>query len=104
MPHVQARNRDDHSPMTHTARQQAALSDAAFTVRPGAMPLRDPERQTELSSGLWDKVLTDGHASLVRARHAFRYLPRHRDASYATTRSAAPSAGSSPQGRIPPIA
>lgn len=23
----------------------------------------------------WDKVLTDGHASLVRARHAFRYLP-----------------------------
>jgi adenylate cyclase len=27
------------------------------------------------SSGVWDKVLTDGHASLLRARHAFRYLP-----------------------------
>jgi adenylate cyclase len=23
----------------------------------------------------WDRVLTDGHASLVRARHVFRYLP-----------------------------
>ncbi len=27
------------------------------------------------ASALWDRVLTDGHASLVRARHAFRYLP-----------------------------
>ncbi|SPM28520.1 adenylate/guanylate cyclase domain-containing protein [Mycobacterium terramassiliense] len=25
--------------------------------------------------GLWETVLTDGHASLVRARRAFRYLP-----------------------------
>jgi class 3 adenylate cyclase len=33
------------------------------------------DRQAGPSSGLWDKVLTDGHASLVRARHAFRYLP-----------------------------
>jgi adenylate cyclase len=33
------------------------------------------EWQTGVSSGLWDKVLIDGHASLVRARHAFRYLP-----------------------------
>lgn len=24
---------------------------------------------------LWDKVLTDGHATLVKARHVFRYLP-----------------------------
>ena len=24
---------------------------------------------------LWDTVLTEGHASLVKARHAFRYLP-----------------------------
>lgn len=24
---------------------------------------------------MWEKVLTDGHASLVKARHAFRYLP-----------------------------
>ncbi|MCV6966901.1 adenylate/guanylate cyclase domain-containing protein [Mycobacterium intermedium] len=24
---------------------------------------------------LWDKVLTDGHATLVRARHVFRHLP-----------------------------
>ncbi|MCV6978005.1 adenylate/guanylate cyclase domain-containing protein [Mycobacterium bourgelatii] len=24
---------------------------------------------------LWDTVLTDGHASLVKARHVFRYLP-----------------------------
>jgi adenylate cyclase len=28
-----------------------------------------------LTAVLWEKVLTDGHASLVRARHAFRYLP-----------------------------
>lgn len=34
-----------------------------------AVPLKDP------GSALWDKVLTDGHGSLVRARHAFRYLP-----------------------------
>jgi adenylate cyclase len=27
------------------------------------------------SPGLWDKVLIDGHGSLVKARHAFRYLP-----------------------------
>jgi adenylate cyclase len=29
----------------------------------------------ELSAELWDKVLKDGHASLVRARRMFRYLP-----------------------------
>lgn len=34
-----------------------------------------PARQSVPSSGLWDKVLTDGHASLIRARRAFRYLP-----------------------------
>jgi adenylate cyclase len=28
-----------------------------------------------VASGPWDKVLTDGHASLVRARRLFRYLP-----------------------------
>lgn len=33
------------------------------------------ERQLTPSSVLWDRVLNDGHASLVRARHAFRYLP-----------------------------
>lgn len=33
------------------------------------------ERPTGRSSAPWDKVLTDGHASLVRARRAFRYLP-----------------------------
>lgn len=27
------------------------------------------------ASGLWETVLTDGHASLIRARRAFRYLP-----------------------------
>ncbi len=30
---------------------------------------------TAPSSGVWEKVLIDGHASLVRARRAFRYLP-----------------------------
>lgn len=30
---------------------------------------------TEPSSELWTRVLTDGHAPLVRARRAFRYLP-----------------------------
>ena len=29
----------------------------------------------EQSSEEWDKVLTDGHAPLVRARRVFRYLP-----------------------------
>ena len=33
------------------------------------------DQHTGASSALWDKVLTDGHASLVRARRAFRYLP-----------------------------
>lgn len=33
------------------------------------------ERPSGRSSGQWDKVLTDGHAPLVRARRAFRYLP-----------------------------
>lgn len=28
-----------------------------------------------VAPGLWEKVLTDGHASLIKARHAFRYLP-----------------------------
>ncbi|OBK15483.1 adenylate/guanylate cyclase domain-containing protein [Mycobacterium sp. 1245852.3] len=37
-----------------------------------AVPL---EPQPAPSSALWNRVLTDGHASLVRARHAFRYLP-----------------------------
>jgi adenylate cyclase len=31
--------------------------------------------RAEPSSELWTQVLTDGHAPLVRARHAFRYLP-----------------------------
>ncbi len=86
--------------MTRTARRQAAeasigISDAVFTVRPATTPLRNPagrmsrhmadmndggaavpsDWQTGLSSGPWHEVLTDGHASLVRARHAFRYLP-----------------------------
>ncbi|OBH92437.1 adenylate/guanylate cyclase domain-containing protein [Mycobacterium sp. E2733] len=33
------------------------------------------DRQAAPPSRLWEKVLTDGHASLVRARRAFRYLP-----------------------------
>ncbi|MGX9791220.1 adenylate/guanylate cyclase domain-containing protein [Mycobacterium sp. MMS18-G62] len=36
-----------------------------------ANPATTQERRTDM----WEKVLTDGHASLVRARHAFRYLP-----------------------------
>jgi adenylate cyclase len=41
---------------------------------------RDPpgaadERARELASEQWGKVLLDGHGSLVRARHVFRYLP-----------------------------
>ncbi|OMB95484.1 adenylate/guanylate cyclase domain-containing protein [Mycobacterium colombiense] len=39
---------------------------------PAAAP---SEGQPAPSSALWDRVLTDGHAPLVRARHAFRYLP-----------------------------
>jgi len=40
---------------------------AIVTIRPAAAPAiqRDP----------WDKVLSEGHASLVRARRVFRYLP-----------------------------
>ena len=41
----------------------------ALSVDPGfTTPSRKPD-------ALWEKVLTDGHASLVRARRAFRYLP-----------------------------
>src|SRR5438105_3110675 len=29
----------------------------------------------EVSSALWDRVLKDGHGSLVRARRLFRYVP-----------------------------
>ncbi|BBZ73865.1 adenylate/guanylate cyclase domain-containing protein [Mycobacterium paraseoulense] len=47
--------------MTRTAQRQSAVVA--------------PTRQSVPSSGLWDKVLTDGHASLIRARRAFRYLP-----------------------------
>lgn len=32
-------------------------------------------RPDPVTSRLWDEVLTDGHAPLVKARHAFRYLP-----------------------------
>ena len=32
-------------------------------------------RRREFSSEQWGKVLTDGHAPLVRARRVFRYLP-----------------------------
>ena len=38
--------------------------------------LRSCPSQTHRAPGTaWDKVLTDGHASLVRARRLFRYLP-----------------------------
>ncbi|ORB74453.1 adenylate/guanylate cyclase domain-containing protein [Mycobacterium scrofulaceum] len=47
--------------MTRTAQRQAAAVA--------------PARQSAPSSGLWERVLTDGHASLIRARRAFRYLP-----------------------------
>jgi adenylate cyclase len=55
MPHVPHRFRDNHYRMV------------TVNVRPETAPAiqRNP----------WDKVLTDGHASLVRARRVFRYLP-----------------------------
>ena len=34
-----------------------------------------PETAPPIQRQLWDTVLTDGHASLVRARRVFRYLP-----------------------------
>jgi adenylate cyclase len=34
-----------------------------------------PEAALPIQQQLWDTVLTDGHASLVRARRVFRYLP-----------------------------
>jgi class 3 adenylate cyclase len=52
MPHAQKGNRGDHLHMTGNGRQSDVMN-----------------------SGLWDKVLTDGHGSLVKARRAFRYLP-----------------------------
>jgi adenylate cyclase len=33
------------------------------------------ETAPPIQRGQWDRVLTDGHASLVRARRVFRYLP-----------------------------
>ena len=45
-------------------------------VEPGFPDLMLPGSD-DMNGGdtVWKKVLTDGHASLVRARHAFRYLP-----------------------------
>ena len=57
-----AGHRGDHFRMTRTVQRQGG-------------PTIPPESQTGPSSALWRKVLTDGHASLVRARRAFRYLP-----------------------------
>lgn len=34
-----------------------------------------PKTVPPIQQNQWDKVLTDGHASLVRARRVFRYLP-----------------------------
>ena len=32
-------------------------------------------RRKEFSSEQWGRLLTDGHAPLVKMRHVFRYLP-----------------------------
>jgi adenylate cyclase len=61
MPHVQTVNPADHFRMIRTGQRQAA-----FAPHPGVRPS---------DARLWNKVLTDGHATLVAARHAFRYLP-----------------------------
>ena len=55
MPHVPQAFRDDHSRMV--------------------MVNIPPETAPPIQRHQWDKVLTDGHASLVRARRVFRYLP-----------------------------
>jgi adenylate cyclase len=39
------------------------------------MPSAPNDQVAEDSSDEWRRVLTDGHASLVRARHLFRHLP-----------------------------
>lgn len=59
MPHAPTALFGHHFRMTSTGRYAPAASDG----------------QTASESALWDRVLTDGHASLVRARRAFRYLP-----------------------------
>jgi class 3 adenylate cyclase len=55
MPHASAGYPGDHFPMTTTGLRHEA-------PRAGG-------------TALWETVLNEGHASLVRARHAFRYLP-----------------------------
>jgi adenylate cyclase len=41
----------------------------------GITPSVPNDRVAQATSEEWRRVLTDGHASLVRARHLFRYLP-----------------------------
>ena len=48
-----------------------------------------PETAPANPENPWQKVLTDGHAPLVRARRVFRICPRRHDARCATTRLAA---------------
>ncbi len=55
LPHVPVANRVDHCHMV------------IVNVSEDTAPV--------VQQGPWDKVLTDGHASLVRARRLFRYLP-----------------------------
>jgi adenylate cyclase len=38
-------------------------------------PTGEAGRKTEFSSEQWRRLLTEGHAPLVKARHVFRYLP-----------------------------
>jgi class 3 adenylate cyclase len=55
------------TPAGRTLRRREDMTDGGAAAQ--------SEWQANLSSALWDKVLTDGHATLVRARRAFRYLP-----------------------------
>jgi adenylate cyclase len=55
--------------------QSELQSNPSSKLRSSAPPSSAPPSSTLTSSTLWDTVLTDGHASLVRARRAFRYLP-----------------------------
>jgi adenylate cyclase len=45
------------------------------TMRAGQIVMNQLATDGPSTSEQWNKVLVDGHASLVRARHVFRYLP-----------------------------
>ena len=63
-----------------------------------------PETAPPIQRQLWDTVLTDGHASLVRARRLFRYLPSAPRCKVCNNPFGGPAGRASRRCRIQPVA